>query len=159
MVLNNIINVFLLLSVFALRHVQEEFAMNFEVKWVTAAWYISGFIFFLTTLCYPDSPFVTGEYVQYLFIIRGLICLVVTGILPIKQTYSPNSIIPFPINEECIKTLEMALLLPTSANFFYDYLENYCLDKDALLYFGMYADLRTYIRMCEERSDEYVLNR
>ena len=48
----------------------------------------------------------------------------------------------------------MALLMPTSANYFYDYLENGCENKDALIYFGLYADIRGYLRMNEEGEDE-----
>ena len=90
---------------------------------------------------------------------RGLLCLIVTAIVPIKKSYNPNSIIPFPINEECIKSLEMALLMPTSANYFYDYLENSCENKDALIYFGLYADIRTYIRLFEEGEEESAVRR
>ena len=74
--------------------------------------------------------------------VRGLIWLIVTGIIPIRKSYTDNAIIPFPINEEYIKSLEMALLMPTSANYFYNFLENYAEDKDALIYFGLYADIR-----------------
>ena len=84
---------------------------------------------------------------------RGLALLIVTAILPLRASYNPNSIIPFPINEECIKTLEMALLMPTSANYFYEYLETLCgseKNKDALVYFGLYADIRAYLRILEE---------
>ena len=82
-------------------------------------------------------------------IARGLFLLWESAIKPLKASYSANSIIPFPINEECIKTLEMALLMPTSANYFYEYLETLCgqeKNKDALVYFGLYADIRTYNR-------------
>ena len=49
----------------------------------------------------------------------------------------------------------MALLMPTSANYFYEYLETLCLqekNKDALVYFGLYADIRTYLRYLEEEE-------
>jgi hypothetical protein len=115
---------------------------------------VTGFLFYFFINICPYNVFVTSGSVQYLNILRGVLCLVPTGILPIKRSYSPNAIIPFPINEECIKSLEMALLMPTSANYFYNYLENYCSDKDALIFFGLYADLRTYMRMCEEQEGE-----
>ena len=83
----------------------------------------------------------------------------VTAVIPIVRSYNPNSIIPFPINEECIKSLEMALLMPTSANYFYDYLENCCMNKDALIYFGLYADIRTYLRLHEEGTSETLLRK
>lgn len=107
----------------------------------------------------PHSGFVKNEYVHYFNVVRGIFCLIFTGIIPVRKTYSANAIIPFPINEECIKSLEMALLMPTSANFFYNYLENYCEDKDALIYFGLYADIRQYIRMCEDREQEAILKK
>lgn len=47
--------------------------------------------------------------------------------------------------------------MPTSANYFYDFLEHYILDKEALIYFGLYADVRNYIRFCEEGHSEYEL--
>lgn len=59
-------------------------------------------------------------------IVRGLVLLYITGVEPLRATYTSHAIIPFPINEECIKTLEMALLMPTSANYFYEYLETLC---------------------------------
>lgn len=107
----------------------------------------------------PHSNFVINEYVQYIEILRGLVCLVFTGIIPIKKSYTANAIIPFPINEECIKSLEMALLMPTSANYFYNYLENYSDDKDALIYFGLYADIRQYLRMSEDNEGEAAITR
>jgi Regulator of G protein signaling domain len=63
---------------------------------------------------------------QYLLVLRGLVMLYVTGIEPLRASYTQNAIIPFPINEECIKTFEMAMMMPTSANFFYEYLETLC---------------------------------
>lgn len=88
--------------------------------------------------------------IQYLDVLRGLICLIISAIIPIKKSYSPNIIIPFPLNEECIKSLELALLMPTSANYFYNYLENFCESKESLIYFGLYADIREYLRLVEE---------
>jgi hypothetical protein len=74
----------------------------------------------------PKASIVTSNNLEYIMTFRGLFMLVVTAYLPLKASYSANAIIPFPINEECIKTLEMALLMPTSANFFYQYLETIC---------------------------------
>lgn len=118
--------------------------------WVFLNWYICGFLFMFFLSLMPHSDFVWYNYIEYIMIFRGLVCLVVTGIIPIKKSYTANAIIPFPINEECIKSLEMALLMPTSANYFYNYLENFADDKDALIYFGLYADIRQYLRMSED---------
>ena len=110
-------------------------------------------------IIFPDSQIVTTNSLSYFMVLRGLLSLLVTAIIPIKKSYNPNSIIPFPINEECIKSLEMALLMPTSANYFYDYLENSCDNKDALIYFGLYADIRTFLRLIEDGEEEGVLRR
>ena len=106
------------------------------------------FIFLL--ICTPYCDFVTSGSVQYINVLSGVLVLIVSGIVPTIRSYSPNAIIPFPINEECIKSLEMALLMPTSANYFYSYLENHFADKEALIYFGLYADLRAFMRMVED---------
>lgn len=118
-----------------------------------------GFIQFFVMIIYPDSSIITSNSVTYFMILRGLLSLLVTAVIPIKKSYNPNSIIPFPINEECIKSLEMALLMPTSANYFYDYLENSCENKDALIYFGLYADIRTYLRLIEDGESDYILRK
>lgn len=53
----------------------------------------------------------------------------------------------------------MALLVPTSADYFYNFLENQSQDKEALIYFGLYADIRTYLRMVEEMVDEHYVKK
>lgn len=146
---NFIINSLFIVIIYVLRHVQDEFSINEELKYISIIWYVTGLVYYFFINICPYNIFVTSGSVQYLNILRGLLfgCFRDPSN---KRSYSPNAIIPFPINEECIKSLEMALLMPTSANYFYNYLENYCADKDALIYFGLYADLRTYMRMCEE---------
>jgi len=143
----------LIIFIYNLRHVQDEFSINFELKCISLIWITLGFLMFYFIIIHPDPEIIKSNSINYFMITRGLLCLIVTAILPIRRSYHPNSIIPFPINEECIKSLEMALLMPTSANYFYDYLENSCENKEALIYFGLYADIRTYIRLFEEGDD------
>ena len=149
----------LVISIYALRHVQDEFSINFELKIISVIWILTGFLLFFFMIIEPHSMMIRSNNLNYIMIVRGLMCLLVTAILPILRSYNPNSIIPFPINEECIKSLEMALLMPTSANYFYDYLENSCENKDALIFFGLYADIRTYLRLIEDGENEYVLRK
>ena len=143
--------------IYLLRHVQDEFSINAELKIVTTVQVIVNFITFYLLIFCADTPFNHTNNMLYVLVLRGLFLLVVTAMIPIKRSYNPNSIIPFPINEECIKSLEMALLMPTSANYFYDYLENNCENKDALIYFGLYADIRTYLRLIEDGESESVV--
>lgn len=120
---------------------------------MTCVQLVMGFVVYLLLVVYPDSSINTSNGMQYIMATRGLVFLYITAIAPLRASYNPNSIIPFPINEECIKTLEMALLMPTSANYFYEYLETLCgseKSKDALVYFGLYADIRSYLRLLEE---------
>jgi hypothetical protein len=134
--------------------------MNFELKLITFFQIAFSFLIYLFLIFYPDSDFTRSNNMQYLMAFRGLIFLYFSALSPVLLSYKSSSIIPFPINEECIKTLEMALLMPTSANYFYEYLETLCnseRSKDALVYFGLYADIRGYLRMVEEKADQETL--
>eukprot|EP00347_Sterkiella_histriomuscorum_P012237 403369365 len=157
LIVNFIQDMGLILCIYTLRHVQDEFSINFELKFISFIWIIFGFFQFMIMIFFPDSPIITTNSLNYFMVVRGLLSLLVTAVIPIKKSYNPNSIIPFPINEECIKSLEMALLMPTSANYFYDYLENSCENKDALIYFGLYADIRTFLRLIEDGESDFVL--
>ena len=136
--------------------------MNFELKIITAAQLMIGFVIYALLVLDPSSSINSTNNMQYIMVFRGLLFLFVTAVMPLRASFNPNSIIPFPINEECIKTLEMALLMPTSANYFYEYLETLCgseKTKDALVYFGLYADIRTYLRLIEEKEDDPIVRR
>mmetsp|Transcript_33121 Transcript_33121/g.32248 ORF Transcript_33121/g.32248 Transcript_33121/m.32248 type:complete len:170 (+) Transcript_33121:659-1168(+) len=152
-----IIQIAFIFIIYVQRMIQEQFSMSLELKLILGTVYMFNFVYYFFILYAPDNKFVTTNAVDYLSVACGLICLYITAVIPLRQSYSPNTIIPFPLNEECIKSLEMALLMNTSANYFYCYLENYCMDKDALLYFGLYADLRSLMRMCEEGEDETLV--
>jgi len=112
--------------IFLLRKIQAEFSMTRELLVVTITQLIMGFVLYFYLVIEPTSVVSSSNSLQYIMLVRGLIFLYVTALSPLRASYSPNSIIPFPINEECIKTLEMALLMPTSANYFYEYLETLC---------------------------------
>jgi hypothetical protein len=111
---------------YLLRKVQSEFNMTFELVVISATQITMGFVAFLIIIVDPETSLSKSNNVQYIIIARSVLFLLVSAGLPLRATYNPNSIIPFPINEECIKTLEMALLMPTSANYFYEYLETLC---------------------------------
>ena len=144
LICNFILDALMITFIYLLRHVQEEFSINRELKCVSLIQFLMGFTLYFFLIVAPTSDLTSSNNLQYLLLIRGLLLLALTAWQPILASYNPNSIIPFPITEECIKTLDMALLMPTSANYFYEYLENSCENKDALIYFGMYADIRTY---------------
>ncbi|TNV86484.1 hypothetical protein FGO68_gene14214 [Halteria grandinella] len=150
----------LMAFIYLLRKVQQEFSMTMELMTITVTQLAIGFLVFFIIIIDPETSLNKTNNVQYIIIARGVLFLIVSAILPIRATYNPNSIIPFPINEECIKTLEMALLMPTSANYFYEYLETLCgseRNRDALVYFGLYADIRQYLREIEEGGEEQMV--
>ncbi len=104
--------------------IQPEFAIQMELITVWASFFITNFVKTSLLLFFKDSVILYVGATDYIILAHCFLCLTVTALIPIRETYSPNQIIPFPLNEECIKNLEMALLLPTSANYFYEYLEN-----------------------------------
>jgi hypothetical protein len=147
----------LMILLFMLRNIQEDFSLTGEFLIVTFMQLAVDFIIFFFLIVDPTAGISSSNNLQYLMIVRGLVLLWITAIKPLRASYTSNAIIPFPINEECIKTLEMAMMMPTSANFFYEYLETLCgqeRNKDALVYFGLYADIRTYLRMLEEGVEQ-----
>jgi hypothetical protein len=115
-----------MVAIYLLRDIQPEFSMNHELKVLTFLQVSVDFIIFFFLIVYPTAPISSSNNLQYVMTVRGLILLWESAIKPLQASYSANSIIPFPINEECIKTLEMALMMPTSANYFYEYLETLC---------------------------------
>lgn len=150
----------LMAFIYLLRKVQQEFSMTFELMTITITQLAIGFLIFFIIIIDPETSLNKTNNVQYIIVARNVLFLIVSAIMPLRATYNPNSIIPFPINEECIKTLEMALLMPTSANYFYEYLETLCgtdKNKDALVYFGLYADIRSYLRLIEEGAEEQMV--
>lgn len=160
LVFNFFLDGLLMAFIYLLRKVQQEFSMTFELMTITITQLAIGFLIFFIIIIDPETSLNKTNDVQYIIVARGVLFLVVSAILPLRATYNPNSIIPFPINEECIKTLEMALLMPTSANYFYEYLETLCgteKNRDALVYFGLYADIRSYLRLIEEGEEEPII--
>ena len=149
-----------MVQIFVLRNIQAEFSLTKEFMIVTFTQLSVDFLIFFFLIVDPATTVSSSNNLQYLMIVRGLVVLYFTAISPLRGTYTSNAIIPFPINEECIKTLEMAMLMPTSANFFYEYLETLCEQeesKEPLVFFGLYADIRTYLRLVEEKKEQAEL--
>ena len=157
LVFNFVMDALLMILLFLLRNIQQDFSITREFFWVTTIQLSTDFIIFFFLIVDPSAYISSSNNLSYLMVVRGLVLLWFTACEPLRGTFTSHAIIPFPINEECIKTLEMAMMMPTSANFFYEYLETLCgqeRNKDALVYFGLYADIRTYMRLVEEKQDE-----
>jgi hypothetical protein len=89
------------------------------------------------------------RYIPILILVfRNFIVVVFTGLLPLIDTFSKSTfLLPYPLNMECISSIEMVLLNPTATEFFFDYLENYC-ESSGTKIFELYADIWNYQRIC-----------
>ena len=77
-----------------------------------------------------------------------------TGLRILYQTYKPNNIVPFPISSDVINSFQQAILMPLPTNHFYFYLENLPNFEEALIVFGLHADISIYNKMVEDAEDE-----
>lgn len=85
-----------------------------------------------------------------------MLTLYISVIKPVRQTYQPNEIIPFPLNEEVINNMESAMSHTISADYFYNFLVNHLHDVNALSIFALYSDLRLYNILCDEKYVPYL---
>ena len=85
---------------------------------------------------------------EYFNVIMCLVLLYDSGFRQIARTFDPNPIVPFPINEDVIFTLESAMIMPTSSKYFYNFLRHELQDEISLTLFAVYADLRRFGELC-----------
>ena len=90
--------------------------------------------------------------IMYVMVAFEIAVLLITGANTLRNTFRPNQIIPFPINEDCISNFVVAIIMPTSMTHFYQYLQSLPDYDEALIIFGLHADIRIYMRMYEERE-------
>jgi len=81
--------------------------------------------------------------------------LYITAVKPIRRTYEPNFIVPFPINDELISNLESAMLMSSSSKFFHEFLEEDLDDVKALSMFSLYVDLRIFYNLLGDPNTKY----
>lgn len=120
----------------------------FCICWIRA---IAAAFRFYMIFFHFDSDLVQRGTILYFTSVLDLMCLMVTGLYTLVMTYRPNQIIPFPINEDCISNFVVAIIMPTSLTHFYQYLQNLEDFDEALIIFGLHADIRIYMRMHDER--------
>lgn len=144
------------LTVFSynLKHIPREFnVMNelFIIAWIR----LIGFIGRYELLFYQfkDGTMQAGPII-YANVFLELMQILATGLYTLMLTYRPNQIIPFPINEDCISNFVVAIIMPTSMTHFYQFLQGLPDFDEALIIFGLHADIRIYLRMCDQ--EEYL---
>ena len=75
---------------------------------------------------------------------------------PLYKSYKPNPIVPFPLTQECIQQLESALLLPTSCQFFYEFISDWG-DIQGITLMALYSDLRIYNSLVADKASQTQL--
>lgn len=108
---------------YSIRHVDDQFNINREMKVAIVTKFIVDNLYIACLLFFFNSVFVVLGFVEYIMISMNLILLYFTSITPIRGTYEPNYIVPFPINDELISNLQSAMLMPISSKYFHEYLE------------------------------------
>lgn len=68
---------------------------------------------------------------------------------PVYKSYQPNPIIPFPLNQDCIESLESAMMMPASSQMFYEFINDLG-DVQGITLIALYADLRLYMNMISD---------
>lgn len=94
-------------------------------------------------------------YFLYFDVISSIATLYISEIKPIRGTYKPNDIIPFPLNEEVINNVESAMTHTISADYFYNFLYIDLRDINSLSIYALYSDLRMFNIMCDSKSYSY----
>ena len=111
-------------TVFWLRNIHDEFNINKEIRRMSIALYITDTLYVASLLFLYDTVFVVLGFVQYIQVACCLFLLYLTGFHKILQSYKPNEILPFPLTQESIESLDSALLMPTSCQTFYEFLND-----------------------------------
>ena len=133
-------NALLIVFTYKLRHVQDDFNISRELKVVLATWLISSTLDISFSLSQERDLL---RCTTFVILVRNLVCLWFSSAQPLIQTYSVNTLVPFPPDIECIRTTEMVLNVPVAASFFYEFLRRKK-DKRGLHAFDLYSDLRIY---------------
>ena len=114
--------------------------------------------FYIASIIYAyDTWFVVLGFLQYIEVVLCLSLLYLTSIRPIKKSYLPNPIIPFPLNQDCIESLESAMMMPASSKIFYEFITDLG-DIRGITLIALYADLRLYLNMVSDQDSDDVIN-
>ena len=81
----------------------------------------------------------------------NIVLLFVSGIIPLRLSYKPNEIMPFPLTDDSVESFDLAIIMPTTMQYFYNYLEARDDFNESIIVYGLHADIRMYMRMVEEQ--------
>ena len=132
------------ICIFIMRNIKDEFSINSELRSMTTMLFISDFFYIASLIFINNTNFVSLGGCQYIELFLCISLLSITAIIPIKKSYEPNNIIPFPLNQDLIAHLESAMIMPVSSKMFYDFLNDLG-DIKGMTLIALYADLRRYM--------------
>jgi hypothetical protein len=150
-----IFNVIFIYCLYLLRHIEDQFNINRELKTLLWVKLPVDFLYAGTLIFFYDSTFIVLGFGEYFQIAFCLILLYITAIKPVRRTYEQNSIVPFPINDELISNLESAMLMSSSSKYFHEYIEEELDDMKALSLFSLYVDLRIFYNLLGDPNTKY----
>jgi hypothetical protein len=104
------INVLFYLCLFMIRKVSPMFSASREIRQVVILLSLMNTISLACLLYSDQSIFVVLGYFLYIPITASIICLYLTSLRPIAQTYETSRIIPFSLNSECLNNFESAII-------------------------------------------------
>lgn len=82
---------------------------------MTTILFLTDFFYIACIIYAYNSVFVILGLFMYIEVVLCLSLLYLTSIRPIMKSYEPNPIIPFPLNQDCIESLESAMMMPASS--------------------------------------------
>ena len=86
------------LCTFWLRNIRDEFSINSEIRLCVVILFTCDLLYISCLVLLYNSVFTVLGFLQYFLVIQCLALLYLTAIRPIRKSYEPNNIIPFPLN-------------------------------------------------------------
>lgn len=147
-----ILNCMFMLAIYMLRNVDDDFNNKQELVLFLLCNIVISFMYTCCLLYVPDSLFVGMGFFLYFKVLLSAISLYLSGISPVIRSQKPNNIIPFPLNETTIASVESAIQQPISSKYFYNFLVRDLKNEQGISLFALYSDLRRYLIMCDDSS-------
>lgn len=145
-------NIVFMFCLFLMRKVSSQFKSNYELVFCAVILSLTFSIQDGCLLFLGRSKFVVLGYYLYFMIFASIACVFLTALLPILETFTTSSIIPFSLNQECLNSFESAIIQETSSTYFYEYLVNDIKTKRGITLFALYVDLRRFMILCDEKN-------
>ena len=100
---------------FKLRHINDEFSINRELRMVTVMLVISDLLYISSILYLYDTVFDVLGFIEYIECVLSIALLTVTAIWPVRKSYTPSGVVPFPISQEVIQHVDSAMIMPIAS--------------------------------------------